>query len=191
MTAEPLRHSGMENANLFVVSGGPGAGKTTMLIELAKLGYAHAPEVARQIIQEQLRSDGTALPWADRAAYTGLMLRRSIESFVKHTPAPAPAFADRGIPDTLCYARLIGFADIGAIEQACRLYRYAPVVFLAPPWPEIYCTDSERKQDFEEVQRTYHLMEETYRDCGYRTVELPRTPPAARAQFVLGRLGLV
>jgi predicted ATPase len=44
----------LSNPNLFVISGGPGAGKTTVLEELAKLGSRHAPEVARQIIQEQV-----------------------------------------------------------------------------------------------------------------------------------------
>jgi predicted ATPase len=56
--------------NPYVVSGGPGAGKTTVLLELARFGFHHAPEVARQIIQEQIRSGGTALPWALRAEMT-------------------------------------------------------------------------------------------------------------------------
>jgi hypothetical protein len=68
----------VENPNLFVISGGPGAGKTTLLDELAGLGFRYAPEVARQIIQEQVRTGGTALPWADRAAYIDLMLQRVV-----------------------------------------------------------------------------------------------------------------
>jgi len=48
----------LRNPKLFVVSGGPGAGKTTTLLELAKLGFPFAPEVARQIIQEQMQSGG-------------------------------------------------------------------------------------------------------------------------------------
>jgi predicted ATPase len=45
----------VENENLFVISGGPGAGKMTVLQELAKLGLRYAPEVAREIIREQVR----------------------------------------------------------------------------------------------------------------------------------------
>jgi predicted ATPase len=105
----------LHNPNLFVISGGPGSGKTTVLLELAKLGFRHATEVARQIIREQIRAGGTALPWDDREAYTDLMLRRSIESFREHTPALRPMFSDRGIPDTLCYARLIGLRETGFI----------------------------------------------------------------------------
>ena len=55
---------------MFMISGGPGAGKTTLLAELHKLGYSTAPEVARQIIQEQVKSGGDALPWADKEGWT-------------------------------------------------------------------------------------------------------------------------
>jgi predicted ATPase len=178
------------NPNLFVISGGPGAGKTTTLIELARLGFRYIPEVARQIIQEQVQSGGKALPWADRAAYTELMLQRSIESFKEHTHISEPMFADRGIPDTLGYARLIGLHETSLIQSACRQYRYAPIVFLVPPWREIYETDHERKQDFAEAERTYHQIVEVYRECGYETVVLPKTTPFARAQFILDQLRL-
>jgi predicted ATPase len=57
----------LKTSNLFVISGGPGAGKTIILLELARLGFRYVPEVARQIIQEQIQSGGKALPWADRA----------------------------------------------------------------------------------------------------------------------------
>jgi predicted ATPase len=78
---------------------------------------------------------------------------------------------DRGVPDTLGYSRLIG--------------RYAPMVFVAPPWQEIYETDGERKQDFAEAERTYQTVVEVYGECGYETLEVPRTTPLARAQFIL------
>jgi predicted ATPase len=97
---------------MFVVSGGPGSGKTAVIEELAGRGFRCAAEVARQIIIEQVRDGGTALPWGDREAYTWLMLRRSIESYVAHASSLEPVFFDRGIPDTLCYARLIGLNEV-------------------------------------------------------------------------------
>lgn len=181
----------LNNPNLFVISGGPGAGKTSVLNELEKLGFQYAPEVARRIIQEQVKAGGAALPWLDREAYTELMLQGSIESFVQHTPASKPMFSDRGIPDTLCYARLIKLVKTTFIENACHRYRYAPVVFLAPPWKEIYETDSERKQDFAEAERTFTLIAEVYRELSYQLIELPKLTPPARAQYVLAHLRLV
>jgi len=174
--------------NFVVVSGGPGSGKTTVLGELSKLGFPYAPEVARQIIQEQVNTSGTALPWSDQKAYTMLMLERSVASYLAHESALSLTFSDRGIPDTLGYARIIGLRDTCEIEDACRDYRYAPLVFFAPPWKEIYKTDQERKQNFAEAARTYNVLVEVYRQCGYEVLELPKLPPLARARFLLEQL---
>jgi predicted ATPase len=118
------------------------------------------------------------------------MLERSIGSYLTHAPASSTVFSDRGIPDTLCFARLVGLSDESFILEACRYYRYAPLVFLAPPWKAIYETDSERKQDFAEAERTFRQMVEVYRQCNYAISELPRATPAARAEFVLQQLHL-
>jgi predicted ATPase len=188
---EAVENRVLHNPNLFVISGGPGSGKTTVLRELAKLGLQFPPEVARQIIQEQMQAGGSALPWHDREAYARLMLQRSVDSYLRHTPAFNPMFSDRGIPDTLGYARLIGLcADelLQRIDTACRRYRYAALVFLAPPWPEIYETDNERQQDFAEAERTFEKITEVYRECGYELSHLPMLAPAARAQFILQQL---
>lgn len=76
------------------------------------------------------------------------MLDRSIDSFRQYTPATTLTFSDRGIPDSLSYAHLIDLPSKEFLQEACDQYRYAAPVFIAPPWEEIYETDSERKQDF-------------------------------------------
>jgi len=59
-----------------------------------------------------MQADGDALPWSDCGRYARLMLERSIASFRNCTPASKITFCDRGIPDTLCYLRLIGADDV-------------------------------------------------------------------------------
>jgi len=131
----------MTNSNLFVVTGGPGSGKTTLMEELARREVICMPEVARQIIQEQASDGGDAVPWGDTARYIEMMLERSVADFIKNSEATQPTFFDRGIPDVLCYARLIGL-PVDGIRSACDEYRYHRTVFIAPPWEEIYATEA-------------------------------------------------
>jgi predicted ATPase len=173
---------------LVAISGGPGAGKTTLLLELERRGFRCSPEVARQIIQEQVRSEGDSLPWGDRTAYCKLMLERSVAAFLEHAGSAEVVFFDRGIPDALCYSRLAGLGLEEEILAACRRCRYGAKAFLAPPWGEIYVTDPERWQDFDEAVRTYELMVTAYRDCGYEVVEIPLVSPAERADFIVREL---
>ena len=176
------------NRNLYIITGGPGAGKTATLLELHKMGFAYIPEVARQIIQEQVRAEGMALPWRNRAQYSELMHERSVQTYRMHARNTQLTFADRGIPDTLAYARLIRLPLQGKIARACARFRYGDQVFIAPPWAEIYQTDAERKQDFREAVRTYDGLVQTYKDCNYELIELPKLPPVERAKFILETL---
>jgi predicted ATPase len=52
-----------------VISGCSGGGKSSLLEELGRCGYATVEEPGRRIVKEELRSGGTALPWTDGVAF--------------------------------------------------------------------------------------------------------------------------
>ena len=172
----------------YVITGAPGAGKTALLRELESRGYRCVPEVARQIIQEQVRDGGDALPWANTARYAELMLTRSIGSYLAHAPSDGITFADRGIPDTLTYARVIELPETIAMRRACENYRYNRRVFMAPAWQEIYHTDAERKQSWADAVRVHEILVRVYEELGYECLELPRASVKERADFVVANL---
>ena len=62
--------------HFFVVTGGPGAGKTSLITELCRRGLHTIPESGRAVIREEMQSGGDAFPWADRMAYAEQMLER-------------------------------------------------------------------------------------------------------------------
>lgn len=180
-----------ENVNLFVFTGGPGAGKTALIKALEKSGIQTVDEVAREIIKEQIESGGDALPWKNTIGYTRRMLERSIQSYQIHAGSVDLRFFDRGIPDTLAYARLIGLDETAEIETSVRLYRYNSVVFMLPPWEYIYHTDGERKQSFSEAVKTYHVMRDVYTLAGYKLAEVPVATVAERVEFVIDTLSKI
>jgi predicted ATPase len=112
------------------------------------------------------------------------MLQRSIEDYLR-IDTDVPVFFDRGIPDTLAYARLIGHPSSPEIAEQ---YRYNKKVFILPPWEEIYRTDSERKQTFQEAIDVCRRLEEEYAGNGYEVIEVPKVSAEERAQFVLRQI---
>jgi predicted ATPase len=175
--------------DFVVITGGPGSGKTTLIDALAARGFARTQEAGRGVIQDQAAIGGAALPWRDPPAFAELMLAWEMRSFhmAEHSAAhrPGPVFFDRGVPDTIGYLSLLGLPVPPHMEKAAELFRYNARVFIAPPWPEIFAQDRERRQDFAEAERTYEAMVETYTRLGYRLVELPRATVAERVRFVL------
>jgi predicted ATPase len=99
-------------------------------------------------------------------------------------------FFDRGVPDVAGYLRLIGAAVPPHVQRAAQSIRYERRVFIAPPWPEIYVQDAERKQDFAEAARTYEALTAAYVEYGYELCILPKCSVSERVDFVLERAEL-
>jgi predicted ATPase len=172
--------------NGYIITGGPGAGKTSVLDVLQQQGNHVMPEVARDIIREQMAIDGPALPWRDTFLYKRIMGEKTIQAF--HAAPETICFFDRGIPDVIAYGKLIGAPEDHVLEEAVRTHRCNQQVFIFPPWKEIYTTDTERKQDFTEAIATYNIIKETYVECGYELIEVYFGTMQERAAFIAGRV---
>src|SRR5262249_19690760 len=83
----------------FVITGGPGAGKTTILHALAERGYRCAPESARAIIRERLASGLPPRP--PLAQFGHEILHRDIARYRETQATDHPVFFDRGVVDAL------------------------------------------------------------------------------------------
>ncbi|MBA1139089.1 AAA family ATPase [Mesorhizobium neociceri] len=174
----------------FVLTGGPGSGKTTLIEAFSVAGFANSPEAGRGIIRDQLAIGGNALPWQDRALFSELMLSWELRSWQAACDLSGPVFFDRGVPDTLGYYRLIGLPAPAHVGSVAAKFRYNRRVFIAPPLPEIFMQDEERKQTLDEAERTYHSLVGVYGELGYELVELPRAPVEERRRFILTEAGL-
>lgn len=178
----------IDKPNFYIFSGGPGAGKTTTLNELSKRSYQCVPEVARAIIKAQIATGGNAFHTGNRVAYVDLMLQQSVHDFINKSSQNDVLFFDRGIPDLYSYLTQYCGGVTQTLTDAILNYRYNILVFLFPPWQEIYCHDEERKQDFSEAQKTYYSVKEAYRKCGYKTIDVPKKSVTERVEFILNTI---
>ena len=173
----------------IVITGGPGAGKSSLLSILHNRGYSCSQEVSRQLIREGSAKGSACLPWIDLPCFAELAFGRMIDAWAEAVEEDN-TFFDRGIPDIIAYLRVASLPVAEKMERALREYPYAATVFLLPPWEHIYVRDAERWQTFEEAESIYHHIKKIYHSSGYEINELPKCPVEQRADLILNRLGL-
>ena len=70
-------------------------------------------------------------------------------------------------------------------ERYIQNFPYNRTVFLLSPWKEIYTTDSERDQTFEQAIEVCEGMERWYQQWGYEMLEVPHSNVEKRVLFIL------
>jgi predicted ATPase len=174
----------IKEKNIFVITGGPGFGKSALINKLRSNGYLCSNEFARDTIEKQLEIDGDILPWKRPKLFQEEILRLRKE-FYESVPDQTIAFADRGIPDQLAFASYKGFGMPEILKVSAEKYHYAPQVFVTPPWPEIYVNDSIRTETFQEAILIHQSVLDTYSRLNYQIIELPLLSVSERSLFIL------
>lgn len=170
------------------VTGGPGVGKTSLLNALRKRGYPVVSEVAREIIADR-RARGLS-PRPPPAEFARMILE---EDFRRYDNAPrkgvgVPTFFDRCVLDSMAMIAQLGLLRPQDRKQLLARYRYYPTAFILPPWREIYATDSERDQTYDEAVAVFHTLRDWYLGCSYHLIEVPKGSVELRCEFVIGIL---
>ena len=166
-----------------IITGAIGAGKTTVLKELNRLGYKTINEPAREIIAEQRAINGEGVYDREPRLFYELMLSRALFEYKQNHSVSDLVIFDRGIPDNIAYAKLFHI-DSKAAENAARLYRYNQKVFFLPGWEKIYVTDEDRKMSFSEAKAFGQRVRELYINLSYTVIDVPFSHPEERAQFI-------
>lgn len=99
----------------------------------------------------------------------------------------AVSFFDRGVPDVLAYMDFFGQSYGEDFIAYCEIHRYDQI-FIVPPWKEIYKTDEERLETFEEAENIHKALWNTYSRFGYRPVLVPKDSVSQRIDFILQTL---
>lgn len=168
----------------YIITGGPGFGKTTIINRLEELGHQVCHENSREVIKEQLDTGGNILPWVDVTKFTEIIIEKRIISY-NDVPQDKPVFFDRGIADALAFMYRQELEVKEHLEQAARNYRYNTMVFITPPWYAIFKNDNERRETYAESVIVHTFIAKTYADLGYKLVDIPPGELDDRVDFVL------
>lgn len=119
----------MTRPSYFVLTGGPGGGKSTLLSALGALGHAVSPEAGRAIIRDQARIGGRLRD--DQVAFAETILTWEMRSYRAFAAAPGPVFFDRGVADVAASWREVCTTDEGRTQQSADAVRTYDAVVAA------------------------------------------------------------
>src|SRR5262249_6667101 len=119
-----------------IITGGPGAGKTMLLAELAARGYITVEESARAIIAERLGSGASRRP--DSLACAREILRRDIEKYLHQQHTSNWVFFDRGVVEAIGMVHEASPLPAEELKAMLSAYPFYSLVFILPPWRTIY-----------------------------------------------------
>jgi len=145
-------------------------------------------EPGRRVVKREQESGGDALPWtnADRFAHACIAL--ALDDLREAKAHAGISFFDRSLVDAVSALEHMERPVPDEARRALEARPYHDRVFMAPPWPEIYRTDAERKHDFDQARAEYDRLTRAYPHYGYGIQLLPKCAPAERADFVLRAL---
>ena len=172
---------------VYVITGGPGFGKSILIEKLHDRGFKVGGEVARQIIEDQTTSGGELLPWKDAAGFEKRVMEARI-AFLKSVDVIDVAFSDRGLPDQAAFSIYKGKEISPELKLALKENHYAKKVYLTPPWRQIYQNDPVRSETYIEAEKIHGFIVETYLLYGYEVIVLPKVSPEKRIEFILKSL---
>lgn len=170
----------------FVITGGPGVGKSAVFEALRKQGHACSQgEIARDLYQQFKTELGRHLEVGDRRKYSIEVLRAFIDEYEAHKEGLY--FYNRGIPDGFGWERFFALSPSHELEDATRAYRYDGVFILDP------LTKFEDESDIvwpgqREAQRVHQLIIQGYVDNGYEPMFVPVDFVERRVKFILANI---
>lgn len=180
--------------NKYVITGGPGTGKTSVIKCLAQKAVKTIPEVARAFIaEEQSRARVISdyvpiLPSTDMEQFEECCIQRQLRQEANLVQS-RNYFLDRSLVDPIAYAELANVRLRSDLPDLLRDADYRAVFFLEQ-LPH-YVQDKERLEDVVQAHHLHQKLYDVYNRRGYDLIPVPVFPGspeesiAQRADYIL------
>ena len=177
----------MKNRKI-VITGGPGTGKSSIIYKLEENGEKCLHEISRQVTLEAQKEGIDQLFLHKPLLFSEKLLEGRLNQFLEASELQLdPVFLDRGLPDVVAYMDYFDTDYPEVFNETCKNNHYDKI-FILPPWKEIYKSDNERYESFEEALKISSYLYSTYRRFGYEPVEVPKLSVEDRTQFILDKI---
>ncbi|MGD1945461.1 MAG: AAA family ATPase [Croceivirga sp.] len=179
----------------IIITGAPGTGKTSVIKALETLKFHCYHEIIRDMTAkakntttEKEKISNPLVFVNDPMAFNSALLHGRKEQYLGASHLNQKiCFFDRGVPDVLAYMDYFEQTYPADFETICKECQY-DAVFILPPWKEIYKSDNERLESFEEARDLHLYLTQTYEHFGYQPILMPLCSVKERAQFVINNI---
>ena len=162
-----------------IITGPPGSGKTSIISQLKKLKYNCLEEVARDFAKETNQKINSIDNDSEE-----IILKERINQY--NSCKKGLYFFDRGVFDSLAYLKFKNLDIDNELWHSFLLkYKYNKNIFFAPAWKDIYKNDNKRNEDYKTAELIGKIILNTYKECKYNVIMIPKTSVKKRAQFVI------
>ncbi len=171
----------------IVITGGPSTGKSTVIEELKNRNYTCFDEVSRDIIKQAQEEGIEQLFLEDPYLFSKKLLEGRVKQYHEADKLNEPViFFDRGIPDVNAYLNFVKQPIPDEFDQITKAHPYDRLVFIMPPWEEIYMNDAERYESFNQAQLIHNKLVNYYKETlGYYLIFVPFGPVKKRVDYIL------
>lgn len=175
----------MAHDKWYVLTGGPNAGKTTVLRELEKLGHKAVGEAARAYVESRLAKGMTLEEIRSDIKSFQEAVFKNVHELHLAADKDVVTFFDRGYHDAVAYLKYFGEEASDFMKNIANTNSYSKV-FVLDMLP--YVKDGVRDEDEETANALHQQLRETYKEYGHEVIDVPVLPPAERAQFILNHI---
>ena len=170
----------------YIITGAPGAGKTTIVAGLRALGYAVVDEAATDVIARE-HARGVEEPWRNDGFVDAIARLQRERELAPVPPATAVQVFDRS---PICTLALANYSDrpvspflAGEVDRVVRTGVFERRVFMVRLLGFITPTAARRITLAQSI-RFERFHEEAYLSHGFTLVDVPAAPLSTRVRLV-------